>query len=203
MSRETIAVEHPREWLDLIFTLHKEIPPHRKAELRESWDDFKYVYLSHRRPLEMVRAKDLGATGEVRFFNCFANTKTLVFSREPLPVDRLDAYELLPFTARTMGRYIIDYAAEIGTPVELKRRDPPRTGPRPRGADRDRERAVVLFKNPRGAWQLSDFTEGLGPTGHQEERGDDPAQMVGEAWQSGYRDFSPGIIDAIMSTVDE
>ena len=106
MSEATIAAGHPREWLDLIFTLPDEVPPHRKVELRESWDTLKFVYLSHYRPLAMVHPKDLGAAEgqEVRFFHADRNTKTLVFSAQPLPEARLDAYEIVPFTARTMVR---------------------------------------------------------------------------------------------------
>jgi hypothetical protein len=84
-----------------------------------------------------------------------------------------------------MGRFIFDYAKALNVfPVELSRTD--RQG---------NTHAVALFKNPRHLWQLSYFDED-GASGHEENE-DRPDELLGAAWQSGYRAFTPGVVDAM------
>lgn len=166
------------------------MPEHNRARFRAAWKDLPFVYISALRPLALVSSEDLGGSG-LEFVDADGGTKTLVFSRSPLSLERLDDYELIPFTTMTVGRYIIDHAATEGVPVELTQQ------PRPGSQT---VKAALLFRNPRGLWQLSYFEEGVGPVGH-EETNKDPSSLVGGAWLLGYRDFTPGVVDAIMDTV--
>lgn len=60
--------------------------------------------------------------------------------------------------------------------------------------------ALLLFRNPRGIWQLSSFSEKYGPTGHQE--GETPLELL-ERMSTDARPDDGSALRRIMATVDE
>jgi hypothetical protein len=142
----------------------------------------RYFYVSVYRPLWFGWSADLDGPIHVH------NTERIgiVGTYKPIPVDRLRKLDLYPFDQYTKARVAIDYAAKQGVPVELTN-------------DND-DGTIVLFKNPRGKWQLSHFTMDVGPTGHIE--GEDPVELLAEGL-GGYCRWTPGRIDAIVSSLAE
>lgn len=60
--------------------------------------------------------------------------------------------------------------------------------------------ALLLFRNPRGIWQLSSFSEKYGPTGHQE--GATPFELL-ERMSTDARPADGGVLRRIMASVEE
>jgi hypothetical protein len=120
------------------------------------------------------------------------NTASLLFTKETLSLEQIYRLELVPYFGKTRGLYIMQLANALKTPVELAY---------VREVSDGMMRVAVLFKNPRGKWQMSYFTEGLGPTSHNES-GDKPEDLVEEAYTSGYQNFSPGLLDSMSETFE-
>lgn len=161
---------------------HLQLPKPYPPELKQ----FQFTYVSPYRPIVGSQFLDWGVSG-VFIIPVHNHTASLVLTHEPLPLDRVWRYELSPYFGKTRGHYIMQLAVALGTHVELVRQ----------GARWDAPIEVaVLFKNPRRKWQMSYFVQDLGPTGHNEAT-DDPERLVEEAYTSGFRAFSPGILDDI------
>lgn len=139
---------------------------------REVWKDrlglsskeYSYTYLSLYRPLTIVQREfDRAAgAGNVAIFNVDAPREKggslrptgVVWSKVPLPMDVIESYELsvpAEHWHRALAQAIL--ATPRGT-VEIGV-----------GARTDRPELYVIFKNPRGLWQVSYFDQ-RGPTGH-------------------------------------
>jgi len=102
----------------------------------------------------------------------------------PLDPETVIKFELVPY-GMAMGWFIFDASQRLNMPVELTRAAMPEDGFDVR----------ALFLNPRGLWQLSHFSDGLGPTGHEEWGS--PAELLRDAHQSGYIFWNPGSVDAV------
>ena len=165
------------------------IGPNRKRVQRPTSKDFQWTYASYYRPLMHLVARGVIPDGmEFEIGGVEGKHWSLVYTKEPLPIDAILRLELSPLY-NAMGRFIYDYANAQNRPVELGRVLPNGT-----------TQAIVLFKNPRGLWQISTFEEGVGPIGH-DEQADNPWEMVREAWINGFRRWVPGAVDSIMETV--
>lgn len=110
---------------------------------------------------------------------------TIVYSPRALTLDEVAADRLYPLW-RAGAQLALDYARALGVLVELAK------------VDRD-DRVALLFKNPRGSWQLSYFDR-RGPAGHDE--GDDPVTLVYEAMSTGYRRWASGTLDRWAPSFD-
>lgn len=111
-------------------------------------------------------------------------TRSLICTKEPLDHEALYRWELIPVSASAIGWYIMELAHAEEHPVELSMNG---------------DRAALLFKNPRGIWQMSYFDE-RGPVGHDE--GKDPGKLAYEAYLTGYRTWAPGIVDSMAESFE-
>ena len=149
--------------------------------------EWPYLYVSDRRPfavISYVRRHGFGDETESAVLNVDVKGRPvgMVYRKQPLPLDVIESYELrVPFDAWKLA--LADLAAARRKPVELG------------VVERNGEPAVYLvFKNPRGVWQVSHFSE-AGPTGHFE------ADDVHEAVKQGISDnlrqvrLDPGLLD--------
>lgn len=157
-----------REWI----TAWMDIDKFHRDAIRHN----KFMYGSPYRPLGHAFMKD---RPEATVANLKGKGRSLVLTKEPLDHDALYRWELIPVSPDAIGWYILELANAEKNPVELSK---------------DGDKAAMLFKNPRGIWQLSYFDE-RGPVGHQE--GEDPGKLVYEAYVTGYRTWAPGIVDAL------
>lgn len=173
-------------WLDAWFALSKETLTHVRS--------LKFEYGSPYRPIPITSKLPAG----VEVYHIKEGTRSLVFSAVPLDVESIYQHELVPISSQAIGQYIIALAAAEKKPVEMQ--------------DESGVRAVVLFMNPRRRWQMSHFDQ-RGPSGHEEADRDvtpeqanlirpNAAQLVYEAWTSGYRTFAPGMVDAMAEGFD-
>lgn len=133
----------------------------------------EYLYHSPLRPLSDWVARNVSSTLVLSHW---------LASYGPISSDDVVRYELEP-VGRALARFAIDGSAQLGIPLELSTDE----------MTLETTRAAVLFRNPRGVWQLSYFDR-LGPVGHQEH---DPEEMVLDAIRAGYRWVSPGVVDVI------
>jgi hypothetical protein len=152
-------------------------------DTRKHWTDngYKYTYWSGYRPLSFW----FKLPGTETFSTA---TTGLVVSKELLSLDDIAKYELQPFGQQTMGLYILELAKALKLHVELVKE---------LGTE---YRVALLFKNPRGKWQLSHF-DATGPTGHEES--DDPAELAYDAYVQGYRRFGRGLLDDMALEFDD
>lgn len=136
-----------------------------------------YVYESPLRPLSpyVLRDKDIGRYAIVR--------ERYLASEHPLEPSDVVRLELQPATL-ALADFAWRGAEQIGIPLELS--TDPMTD--------ENTRAAVIFRAPRGHWQLS-WWDIHGPSGHRES--DDPVQLAGEALAAKYKYVSPGIIDTL------
>ncbi|MFZ2152058.1 MAG: hypothetical protein WAV09_03060 [Minisyncoccia bacterium] len=146
-----------------------------------------YVYYSPLRPFSGIAYifRALGLTNETAAaLNVVHREKQLgiLFTNTLLPIDRVEAFDLQLDRMRTYLPMLRDYVG---------------TAPGGLLAFRDaKENAYLLFKNPRGIWQLSRFNPESGPTGHQEGT---PAALTSDAMF--YRPDDGGYIDDIMGAL--
>jgi hypothetical protein len=70
------------------------------------------------------------------------------------------------------------------------------TGPALTAYRDDRGNGFLLFKNPRGIWQLSRFSPDVGPVGHQEGT---PEELTKDVMF--YRPDDGGYVDSIMENM--
>lgn len=179
-----------RNGFDLMGDMLKA-PAHLQED-KKFWRE-AYTYLSPNRPIASIAGAK--AFGEFRYLGRW------LFTEEPLSIEVVAQFELVPnFTHGTRGLYIIALANSMKTPVELANES----------MIDEHTRVAMLFKNPRGKWQLSFFEAGVGPIGHEEgETGksekydwmaNTPENMVERAYSHGYRYFYPGTLDSIAET---
>lgn len=136
-----------------------------------------YVYGSPYRPtVHIIDANVAAVAGGMR---------ALVFMARPLTLEELEQHDLIPINDIAIGTLILDTAKAANRAVEL--------------AHADGVRVALLFKNPRGVWQLSYFEDGVGPTGHMESA--DPVMLAAGAWRSGFRRFTSGMVDDIVGSL--
>lgn len=177
-----------KDWVTAWMTLDKF---HRDA-VRHN----KFMYGSPSRPVP-ERFQDENPRAVVAHIRAYARerddeeiteeargARSLILTPEPLDHQVLQRYELIPVSADAIGWYILELANAEKHPVELATKD---------GA------AALLFKNPRGLWQISYFDR-IGPVGHQE--GMDPGKLAYEAYLTGYRRWSPGAVDMLSATFE-
>ena len=169
----------------------------------DAWMEMSKEDLDHVKPMKFEYGspyRPLGRTAVpgAESYHVGRGTRSFVFAKEPLGIEAVYRYELVPVSSQAIGQYIIDLAAAEKKPVELQGK----TG----------VHAAVLFKNPRGKWQLSFFDQ-QGPSGHREARTDvapelanmlkpNAAYLVYEAWLEGYRTFAPGMVDSMAENFD-
>jgi hypothetical protein len=168
-AQSAIQNGHEKPWLNWILFDSKVSRAQREAH--------PFIYGSPYRPSPRV-------SGDVLIAPVAGGAKAVVFSAKELSLDEVMQAELIPL-AGTMGTFIVATAQAMRQPVEL--------------AHRDGDKAALIFRNPRGIWQLSHFVDGVGPTGHIE--GDDPAKLAYEAWLIGYRTLAQGMVDAIVGNL--
>lgn len=157
-----------------------------------------FVYLSAYRPFSLVGAHPENY-GIARLFTLPVKGRyAWLFTSSLLPIDLVERWELTPhFLNDTRGGYILQVFDAMKMPVELSLLDVNYT-----------THAALLFKNPRGIWQMSYFVEGLGPTGHTEAHEGQgifnmsPARLCEEAYSLGYKTISPGVVDSIAETFE-
>lgn len=188
-----------------VFDLLEDIlrlPVEPKAVAKHWRKERRYVYLSPKRPLTVLKASDF-KVDEIGYFTPEGKGYSWLFTNEPLALEEIYRFELAPhFTHGTRGLMAIQMAAMAGTALELAMRP-----------EMDRPaRVAVLFRNPRRIWQMSYFEEGVGPVGHDEatlERSEDditksaPEDLAEGALRQGYRIFSPGLLDNLTETFPE
>lgn len=142
-----------------------------------------YFYVSIYRPLTWSGwDKDL----EEPVYVHHTPSRSFVGTRKPIPLSEVRRLELVPYDQRTKAQVVIDFATEQGVPVEITSED-------------DRSTAL-LFKNPRGKWQLSFFELEIGPVGHLE--GENPVELVADAIGRHCR-WTPGRVEAIVASLKE
>jgi hypothetical protein len=128
---------------------------------------------------------------------------TVIAAENPIPVRKLvgllDALE-----AKGHGRALTilhkvfaHHAAEYVTRLRVLAFEEVPAGAR---SSRGPSDALLLFRNPRGIWQLSSFSEKYGPTGHQE--GETPLELL-ERMSTDARPDDGSALRHIMASVDE
>ncbi|MDO8632774.1 MAG: ParB/Srx family N-terminal domain-containing protein, partial [Phycisphaerales bacterium] len=179
-----ISVDQRRELETRINRASSPLEEPFSAELREvrkqlpkDLRDRAFTYASYFRPLSSSVVSDL----PVLVVSVPGKPWSVLVADRALTLEELYRFELTPLF-EAQGQFIIDFAAALQKPVELV--DVKRAA----GYS-----AAVLFKNPRGLWQMSYFDE-TGPFGHDESEAK-PEKLVYEAWQRGYRVFRPGTVD--------
>ena len=146
-----------------------------------------HVYYSPLRPFTGVAyiLRALGLTQETAaMLNVTHREKQLgvLFTNTLLPMRKVADFDLQLDRVRTYLPMLRDYVGTVKTAL-VPFRD-------------DRENGYLLFKNPRGIWQLSRFTPELGPVGHQEGT---PAELTKDAMF--YRPDDGGYIDDLMEAL--
>lgn len=107
------------------------------------------------------------------------------YAEKPLPPKLVVRFELQPVYL-SLARFIYDVSQDSNIPVELTKTSMPEDG----------FSAVALFLNPKKKWQLSTFTDGVGPVGHVEGA---PEELLTDAiYSQKYRYWNPGAVDRIV-----
>lgn len=159
------------------------------AKLERPLLDERYIYYSSLRPFAALPA--LRKAMKLTEADVLANVVTrkgqefgVVLTMEPLPYETVEAFDLLLDRYHTYAPLLQQY---VGNKPAVAFREPP-------GAHTDW--GYLLFRNPRGNWQLSTFQPELGPVGHTESK--DKYELLREALR--YRPDSGAYVEAIMST---
>lgn len=159
------------------------------AKLAKSLLDERYIYYSSLRPFAALPA--LRNAMKLTEADVLANVITrkgqefgVVLTMEPLPRETVEAFDLLLDRYHTYAPLLQQY---VGDKPAIAFREPP-------GARTDW--GYLLFRNPRGNWQLSTFQPELGPIGHTESK--DKYELLRETLR--YRPDSGAYVEAIMST---
>ena len=164
-----------REWGNALV----QIPKEQRANSPFTSKTHPHLYASPYRPLPI--GSGLEESGAVVFV--IQGARGLIATPKPLSMERIYRLELVPFPGRTTGALILDLAKARGHPVELMH-------------TKSMTQGALLFKNPRGKWQMSYFEAGVGPTGHEEN--DLPEELAAGAHGAGYRTWAPGFVDSLM-----
>jgi len=153
----------------------------------------RHIYYSPYRPVSYVWAKD-HLPRSVLIFDVAGGTKSLIATRDRLPLGASYKLELYPLNRQAEAGLVYDYYRALGklAAVELARE--PGSGP---------GRAALVGRDPSrpGRFRATWFEEDLGPTGHLE--GTSMLELIAETLGEGYRLIQPGVVDALMSTVGD
>jgi hypothetical protein len=152
-----------------------------------------YVYYSPLRSFSGVAyiLKSLGlddSTGAALNIVHRGNKIGMLFTNKLLALDRVRDFDLQLDWARTYLPMLRDYVGTAPGGLIAFRDSKP--------SEKYGSNAYMLFKNPRGIWQLSRFAPGVGPVGHIEGT---PSDLTKDAMF--HRPDDGGYIDDIMASV--
>jgi len=148
----------------------------------------EFCYLSLFRPL-FLSPENLGRGNAFQAFH--RDNITAFFTAAPVDPEIIAALELTPAESRAMSNYIISVAAALGKGdcIEL-------------GKDTDESPQIALLTRQIGGscYRITYF-DTKGPKYHIVD--ENPAVLLAEAWNLGYREFLPEILDDLAMYFDE
>ena len=175
--------EAARSWANTL--LKHGVPPadwlfaSMRGAPTKGFEHLPFVYISGYRPVPVGWADKFPPDTVVQV--SMEGTRGVIRAASPLDPAVIARLELTPVRAGSIGAFFWATLSN-GRALELSK-------------DYG-ERARLIFKNPRGIWQSSEFVVDVGPTGHTEAPR--PEELVWEAFAAGYRDANTGAVDAIM-----
>jgi len=175
--------EAARSWANTL--LKHGVPPadwlfaSMRGAPTKGFEHLPFVYISGYRPVPVGWADKFPPDTVVQV--SMEGTRGVIRAASPLDPAVIARLELTPVRAGSIGAFFWATLSN-GRALELSK-------------DYG-ERARLIFKNPRGIWQSSEFVVDVGPTGHTEAPR--PEELVWDAFAAGYRDANTGAVDAIM-----